>query len=188
RLRYTITITNTSGTNLLNVLLNDTNFPNQTLVAGSIKTTPIARPDVYTGVIGNTLLNVPAASGVLLNDSDPDGDVLSVVGYSATSAHGGTVIVTNNGGFSFLPPVGYQGIDSFTYTISDGNGGSNNATVTLVISNLVWYVNNSLGVNGDGRQSSPFNSLTPINGVGGSGDPDGTNDFIYLFTGTGSYG
>src|SRR5882724_10502454 len=54
RLRYTITITNMSSTNLLNVQFNDTNFPNQTLVAGSIKSTPIARPDAYTGIIGNT--------------------------------------------------------------------------------------------------------------------------------------
>ena len=62
-LRYTITITNTSTTNLLNVQFSDSNFPNQTLVGGSIKSTPIARPDVYTGVIGNTLFSIPAASG-----------------------------------------------------------------------------------------------------------------------------
>ena len=187
-LRYTITITNISGTNLLNAQFSDTNFPNQTLVAGSIKSTPIARPDAYAGVIGNTRFNVPATSGVLTNDSDPDGDAISVVAFSAASAHGGTVIVTNNGGFEFLPPVGYQGTDMFSYTISDGNGGSNTATVTLAINNMVWYVNNALGVNGDGRQPTPFNSINPVNGAGGSGDADGANDFIYLFTGSGSYG
>src|ERR1041385_7132736 len=68
RLRYTITLTNTSGTNLLNVQFNDSSFPNQTLVGGSIKTTPIARPDSYTGAIGNTVFSVPAANGVLTND------------------------------------------------------------------------------------------------------------------------
>src|SRR6266576_3125920 len=138
-LRYTLVITNTSTTNLLNVQLNDSNFPNQTLVAGSIKSTPVARPDAYTGIICNTVFSVPATSGVLTNDSDPDGDPISVVAFSPTSAHGGTVTVTNNGGFSFLPPAGYQGADSFTYTISDGNGGSNTTTVTLTISNMVWY-------------------------------------------------
>ncbi len=186
-LRYTITISNTSGANLLNIQFTDSNFPNQTLVAGSIETTPLARPDNYTGVIGNTLFSVPAALGVLSNDSDADGDPISVVSFSPTSAQGGSVIVTNNGGFTFLPAVGFQGIDTFTYTISDGRGGTNSATVTLAISNMVWYVNNSLAVNGDGRQTSPFNSITPLNGAGGVGDPDGTNDYIYLFTGSSNY-
>jgi hypothetical protein len=156
-------------------------------VAGSVKSTPVARPDAYTGIIGNTPFSVPAASGVLTNDSDPDGDSISVVAFSATSANGGTVIVTNNGGFYFLPPVGYQGSDTFTYTISDGNGGINTATATLTISNMVWYVNNA-GANGNGRLPTPFNSFASVNGAGGSGDSDGTNDFIYLFTGSGSYG
>ncbi|MBC8001053.1 MAG: cadherin-like domain-containing protein, partial [Opitutaceae bacterium] len=183
-LRYTITFTNTSGTNLLNVQFNNLSFPNQTLVGGSIKTTPVARPDTYSGVVGNTLFNVPSTSGVLTNDSDADGDLISVVTFSPTSAQGGTVIVTNNGGFSFSPAVGYTGTDTFVYTISDGNGGTNSSVVTLTIGNRVWYVNNA-GVNGDGRQSTPFNSFASLNGAG---DVDGTNDFIYLFPGSGSYG
>src|SRR5262249_37450478 len=51
----------------------------------------------------------------------------------------------------------------------------------------VWYVNNALSANGDGRQTSPFNSITPLNGAGGVGDPDGANDYIYLFAGSSNY-
>lgn len=186
RLRYTITITNTSGTNLLNVQFNDSNFPNQTLVGGSIKTTPIARPDSYTA-IGNTLLTVPAGSGVLGNDSDPDGDIISVNSYNSPVAPGGIVTMAADGSFTYLSAAGFTGTDTFTYTISDGNGGFSTTTVTITVSNRVWYVNNA-GANGDGRQPTPFNSFASINGAGGAGDSDGTNDFIYVFTGSGSYG
>ena len=43
--------------NLLNVQFNDSNCPNQTGLASSIKSTPIARPETYTGAIGNTVFN-----------------------------------------------------------------------------------------------------------------------------------
>ena len=177
-LRYTITFTNTSATNLLNVVFTNASFPNQTLVPGSIRTSPVARPDA-TNAIGNTLLTV-AAPGVLANDSDPDGDAVSVSGFSATSANGGTVSVAANGSFTYLSAAGFTGADTFTYTISDGNGGASTTTVTVTVANKVWYVNNA-GANGDGRQTSPFNSLT------GAAAASGVNDLIYVFQGSGNY-
>ncbi|MDQ6631795.1 MAG: cadherin-like domain-containing protein, partial [Verrucomicrobiota bacterium] len=178
-LRYTITITNTSGTNLLNLQFNDTNFPNQTLVIGSIKTSPIARPDSYSA-IGNTLLTVSVGSGVLTNDSDPDGDSISVNSFSPTSANGGSVTMAGNGSFTYTSAVGFTGTDTFTYSISDGNGGTSSSIVTVTVSNHVWFVNNA-GPNGDGRQNSPFNSLTS------AASASTTNDFIYLYQGSGNY-
>ncbi|HBA85910.1 MAG TPA: hypothetical protein DCZ95_17640 [Verrucomicrobia bacterium] len=185
-IRYTVVITNTAGSNLFDVVFNDIIGSNTTLVAGSIRSTPLARPDLYSA-IGNTTLSVPAASGVLTNDSDPDGDAVGVVAFAAVSAQGGTVMVANDGGFSYLPPAGFKGADSFAYTIGDGHGGSNSSLATIMVSDMVWYVNNA-GANGDGRQSSPLNSFGGINGAGGAGDFDGANDIIYLFQGSGSYG
>lgn len=68
---------------------------------------------------------------VLANDSDPDGDALTVV--SVTQPASGTVV--NNGDFvTYVPAAGFQGEESFTYTVSDGSD-SATATVTVTVNN-----------------------------------------------------
>ena len=68
---------------------------------------------------------------VLANDEDPDGDPLTVA--SVTQASSGSVV--NNGDFvTYTPPNGFQGEDSFSYTVSDGTD-SASATVTVTVSN-----------------------------------------------------
>jgi hypothetical protein len=69
---------------------------------------------------------------VLSNDSDPDGDALTVSNYESASAQGGTVQCTAAGVCTYTPPGGL-GNDSFVYTASDGNGGTDSATVTVVV-------------------------------------------------------
>jgi hypothetical protein len=87
---------------------------------------PIANDDnVTTGY--QTAVNI----AVLVNDSDPDGDLLTV--SIATNPALGTVVVNNNGTITYTPNAGASGSDSFTYTISDGNGGTDTATVFLTI-------------------------------------------------------
>ena len=65
---------------------------------------------------------------VLANDSDPDGDELSV--SAVTQPTNGTVVI-NGTRVTYIPAPGFRGVDSFTYTIIDGNGGSDTATVTV---------------------------------------------------------
>src|SRR5216683_7217245 len=63
-----------------------------------------------------------APYGVLINDSDPDGDGLSITDAgSRTLAHGSLTLYTS-GSFSYIPNYGYTGPDSFTYTIQDSLG------------------------------------------------------------------
>jgi hypothetical protein len=72
-----------------------------------------------TDVLG-TLMGEPVmvdASRLLLNDSDPDGDTLSIVAVG-NGAHGTAVLV--DGSVTFTPTAGYSGIDGFTYQLSDG--------------------------------------------------------------------
>lgn len=66
---------------------------------------------------------------VLANDSDPDGDALTVT--SNTLPPNGSL--TNNGGgnFTYSPANGFKGTDSFSYTISDGHGHTASANVTI---------------------------------------------------------
>ncbi|HEV8139098.1 MAG TPA: Ig-like domain-containing protein, partial [Pyrinomonadaceae bacterium] len=70
---------------------------------------------------------------VLGNDSDPDNDTLTVTGVT----QGSQGSVTNNGtSVSYTPNPNFFGSDSFTYTISDGNGGTDTATVNVTITNV----------------------------------------------------
>ena len=91
---------------------------------------PAATPDSYQ-VQENNTLGVSAASGVLGNDSDPDGDLLSA-SVSASPAHG-TLTLNADGSFSYTPTAGYYGQDTFSYTASDGHGGSAIGQVTIVV-------------------------------------------------------
>ncbi len=197
-IKYTVGITNT-GSDATGVNYNDTLDPNTTLVAGSVNVSPLAFDDAFT-TVGNTLLAVgvaappgtPAvqvAGDIRSNDVDFLGDpCCTIQSFSPTSANGGTVSVNANGSFTYLPPVGFTGTDTFTYVLVDSGGlTSSPGIVSITVNNRVWYVNNAAGVNGDGRSTSPFNTLTNVNGAGGVGDADGPNDYIYLHTGSGNY-
>lgn len=77
----------------------------------------------------------PAAVDVLANDSDVDRDTLLVTGN--TNGAKGVVTITGDGtGIAYKPNTNSYGSDSFTYTVSDGNGGSTTATVHVTITPL----------------------------------------------------
>ncbi|WP_455221208.1 Ig-like domain-containing protein [Kaarinaea lacus] len=91
---------------------------------------PIAVNDVY-----NTIANVSVTTGnVLLNDSDADNDTLGISSFSSISARGGNVVNNQNGTFTYTPPSGFTGSDTFTYVLTDGRGGSDQAVVTINVS------------------------------------------------------
>jgi outer membrane protein OmpA-like peptidoglycan-associated protein len=70
----------------------------------------------------------PTVIDVLGNDSDGNGDTLTVT--SVTQPAGGMVVLTG-GVVTFQPNAEFNGTTTFTYTISDGNGGSSTAMVTV---------------------------------------------------------
>lgn len=69
---------------------------------------------------------------VRANDTDPDGDLIVVV--SATDPANGTAQIGSSYFITYTPDPNFCGADSFDYTISDGNGESDTATVTMTIS------------------------------------------------------
>ncbi len=88
---------------------------------------PLARPDDNLTVNEFSSLTIE----VLDNDFDPDGHSLSVTGK--TNGAIGTVSITSSGtALRYTSILGF-GPDSFTYTISDGHGGSSTATVSLLV-------------------------------------------------------
>lgn len=109
-----------------------------TLTVTQVNDAPIAQPDSYAGTEDVTL--TVAAPGVLGNDSDVDGQPLTVSLVSGP-AHG-TLTLNANGSFSYVPEHDYNGIDSFTYVASDGTATSTPVTVTLILAavdDITWY-------------------------------------------------
>lgn len=91
----------------------------------SVNDNPLAVDDSTT-----TDEDTPVIVNVLTNDSDVDGDNLSVSAVTQ-GAHGS---VTNNGSnVTYSPAANFNGSDSFSYTVSDGNGGTATANVSVTI-------------------------------------------------------
>jgi VCBS repeat-containing protein len=88
-------------------------------------------PPVAVNDSAVTKKDTPVIIDVLSNDSDPDvGDILTV--DSVTQGANGSV--SNNGSYAtYTPATGFNGTDSFSYTVSDGNGGTDTATVSVTV-------------------------------------------------------
>jgi uncharacterized repeat protein (TIGR01451 family) len=98
-------------------------------------------PSTGTGFTTDEDLSFTTAN-VLTNDTDPNGDVLTILSINTTGTKG---MVTNNadGTFSYDPNGQFEDLvegesatDSFTYTVSDGAGGTDSATVTITITGM----------------------------------------------------
>jgi len=98
------------------------------LTVNAVNDAPMAGNDSYT-TDEDTTLTVSPSVGVLSNDTDVEGDSLSVTPVSRPS--NGTLSFAANGSFEYTPDSNYNGADSFTYEVTDGNGGTDTGTVTL---------------------------------------------------------
>jgi len=72
-----------------------------------------------------------SAQDLLQNDTDADGDILTISAVTATEDTHGTVSLNEDGDIVFTPETDYNGPASFTYTAIDGNGSSDTATVSV---------------------------------------------------------
>ncbi|MEA1834546.1 Ig-like domain-containing protein [Methylobacterium durans] len=78
--------------------------------------------------------DTPLTLDVLANDTDPDGDVLTIVqtdDLAPSAAHGRVSVVVNR--LVYVPDAHFNGPDRITYTVSDGNGGLATATVEVTV-------------------------------------------------------
>jgi hypothetical protein len=78
-----------------------------------------------------TTVGVPVSIPILANDFDLNGDVLAVT--SLSDAANGSVVDDRNGSVTYRPSVGFSGLDGFTYEVTDGNGGTDRAIVTITV-------------------------------------------------------
>jgi hypothetical protein len=112
-----------------------------TVIITPVSEGPDAQDDSYTMHKGQTLVVDPP--GVLGNDiAVVEGGALIVtavngdagaVGNEITLSSGARLTLSVDGSFIFTPRPNFRGEDLFTYTISDGNGGSDTATVLITV-------------------------------------------------------
>ncbi|QIZ82700.1 Hemolysin-type calcium-binding repeat-containing protein [Thalassovita gelatinovora] len=118
--------------------------PDNPVPSGGTYQLQITTTQPYAGRLTDAVTPVSiAAADLLENDSDPDGDALSITSVSASSALGAALLLTADGSIRY-DPTGVAAIaalaesdrqeDSFSYTVSDGFGGSAEATVTVIVS------------------------------------------------------
>ena len=70
---------------------------------------------------------------ILANDNDPDGDKLKIMSLASPSQNVGVVTIKENDTVTFFPGIDYAGTVRFSYTISDGEGDSDKAKVSVII-------------------------------------------------------
>jgi Big-like domain-containing protein/Calx-beta domain-containing protein len=176
-LKYTVNIS-ASGEDATGVTFTDTVDPNTAFVAGTLRATPVAVDDTYAAT-GNIRISV-AAPGVLGNDFAGVPSA-TITAPPVTSTNGGDVTLNADGSFTYNPPAGFEGADTFTYTLTNSEG-SNSATVTINVSGMIWFINNSASCPCDGRLTNPFNSLASFQAVNdGVGNHPAANDNIFVY-------
>ena len=124
-----------------------------------------------------THLAIPfsAQASLLANDSDEDGDTITVTDFDTTGSSGGTLFVRTDGFFSYTPVAGFTGEESFFYTISDSFGATDTATVTFTVTNEAPVAGEDEATVGTGG-----NVLVDV--LSNDSDPDGDGFAITNFT------
>lgn len=109
----------------------DTSAPVEiTITVSPVPDAPVAAPDSF-GALKDRTLNI-GSPGVLVNDTDADGDALTATLVSSP-VHGALTLAAN-GSFSYTPAIGFVGADAFSYRASDGGLSSATRVVSITVS------------------------------------------------------
>jgi large repetitive protein len=117
------------GTEVLSYTITDGNNAFSSALV-FIEVTPVNDAPVAGDDTATTDEDVPVVIEVLANDTDVDGDDLSV-GRIVTGPANGTATVNDDGTVTYTPAQDFNGTDRFEYEVVDGNGGADTATVTV---------------------------------------------------------
>src|SRR5213075_887586 len=136
----------------------DSGIATVSITIGGANDTPVAANDSYSTPEDTTLTVI--APGVLANDSDVDGDILSAVLVSGP-AHG-TLTLNADGSLSYVPAANYNGTDTFTYRASDGSVESADAIVTITATPVNDPPGTSGGIVADDAYTTPEDTTLTV--------------------------
>ncbi|MCG8403774.1 MAG: Ig-like domain-containing protein, partial [Phycisphaerales bacterium] len=167
-----------------------------------VGTPPMAQNDGYT-CTGNIAISLDAANGVFADNGNgaDEGDAIMVTAVQGNPGNVGNATATNqmglnnvagsvtlnaDGSFTYDPPPGFVGNDTFTYTIDNAFGAPSMATVTINVSDMVWFIDeNAAGSQDRGTFSDPFTTVGAFNTAQGAARPNAiAGDIIFLHTGS----
>jgi|GEM_PF-2853944 len=140
---------------------------------GATATTVVTGEAVAAGDTAAAETNAPVtikAADLLANDTDVDGDSLTITGVG--NASHGTVSLDANGNVVFTPEDGFTGTATFQYTVSDGHGGTDTATVTVTVEAANEAPVVSVVTGGTGAESTT-SAATVVTGSIAASDADG---------------
>ena len=190
-----------TGVDTFDYILEDGNLGSD---AGTVTVTVDNAPPVAVDDNLSTPTDTPLNADVLSNDTDANSDPLEIT--SVTTPTDGNAVIDDNGTpgdttddfILYTPNTAYRGPDSFDYTIEDGRGGSDTATVNITVENAdpvavddpvstqnatpvdVFVLANDSDANGDPLAitgvTSPSDGIVAIDDNGTPGDT--TDDFV----------
>ena len=185
---FSYRLTNTAGTDDATV----------TITVGA---PAMAQNDGFT-CTGNIAIAI-AANGVLGDNGNgaDTGDAIMITAVQGNAANVGNATATNmtglnnvtgfvtlnaDGSFTYDPPPGFVGTDTFTYTIDNSFNAPSTATVSITITGMIWFIDGAAnGSQNRGNFSNPFTTIAAFNAIQGVARPNAIPaDTIFLHSGS----
>src|SRR5215208_1376786 len=203
-IKYSVVI-GASGMDATGVTFTDTVDPNTTFLGGTLTASAVATNDTFpvtvTGNVRINSANLAAPFSVVANDFLGLNTTSTISSFDAATANGGQIVMTTSGAdmgkFTYNPPAGFEGVDTFTYTLTDNanatTAASNRtATVSITVSGMIWFINNAASCPCDGRLTNPFNTLASFDAITDSVDSGlshhpAANDNIFVYESATAY-
>ena len=140
-----------------------------TVTVNEVNDPPTADDETYDAT-GNVGLDVPAASGLLVGDTDGETPgSLTATAETVATTMGGSATIAADGGFTYTPPAGFTGGDTFNYTLNDNDPVTpmtDTGLVTITMADMIWFIDNSNGGPGTGTLADPFAAIATYEGSG----------------------